>query len=58
MRLIIKDIIKLLRVNEETAEKVVQDMIVDFSEATQKEINMDARVTYEVMKSMENDAKI
>ena len=58
MRLIIKDIMKLLKVDKTTAEEVVQDMRVDFSEATQKEINMDARVTYEVMKSMENDAKI
>jgi len=51
MRLIIKDIMKLLKVDKTTAEEVVQDMRVDFSEATQREINMDARITYEVIKS-------
>lgn len=47
MRLVIRDLVEVLHVDEATAERVEDLMVLDFSECTQSEFVAEARAALE-----------
>lgn len=49
----IRDIMRVLKVSETTANEVYDNMQLDFSECSQREFNEHAKAVYEAMRTVE-----